>query len=218
MKNAAVVLLLLGLGSLAGAQEALVRTASGTVEIKAPGTEVWVPVRAGQKLEKAAVISTGFKSTAVIDLGNSTLTVRPLTRLGLEEIMENQGNERVRLHLQAGRVRADVRPPAGGKTDFTVRSPVATASVRGTSFEFNGTRVSVEEGRVHVSGGDAPGAYAGPGHTVRVNAETGRTATAAETAAESLAPSLPAGADSAPAAPVMPPPEEGTVKGRLEWR
>jgi hypothetical protein len=183
------------------AQTAVIREASGTVEVKAPGMTEWKAAAIGQTLDKASLISTGFRSTALIGIGNSTITVRPLTRLSLEEIAVKQNEEQVTLNLRAGRVRAEVRPPTGGKTDFTVRSPIATASVRGTVFEFDGTRLSVEEGRVHLGGESVTGAYIGSGHATAVDTGTGRTTTTAEAVKETLTPALPAGMDTASAAP-----------------
>jgi hypothetical protein len=183
------------------AQTAVIREMSGTVEVKAPGSVEWTAAVVGQNIDNATVISTGFKSTALISLGNSAITVHPLTRLTLETLREVQNTQEVELYLQTGRVKADVHPPSGGKVDFTVWSPTITASVRGTSFEFDGLRLSVAEGRVHVSGNDGTGVYVGAGNAVVGNAETGRTATAAETAREGLVPSTPAGIDRFPVTP-----------------
>jgi ferric-dicitrate binding protein FerR (iron transport regulator) len=196
-KIALGVAFLLGAGVLFS-QEAVIREAVGTVEVKAAGAADWSPAEPGQIIGRTAVLSTGFKSTAVLGLGNSTLTVQPLTRLTVEELAESGGNERVNLNLRTGRIRADVKPPAGGKTEFVVKSPTATASVRGTVFEFNGIQLQVDEGRVHISAGDRIGSYVGAGHEVQTDPDTGRTGTVAEAAKENLAPSLPAGMNSAP--------------------
>jgi hypothetical protein len=99
-------------------------------------------------IAKGAVISTSFKSTALVSLENSKLIIRPLTRLTLEELVQREGGEEVSLYLRSGRVRAEVSPPAGRKTQFTVHSPSVTASVRGTAFEFAPPHLTVEEGRV----------------------------------------------------------------------
>jgi hypothetical protein len=179
------------------AQEAVIREISGTVELKASGAADWSPARRGQEVGRNTVISTGFRSTALIVLGNSTILVQPLTRLSVEELVRSGGGERVSLNLRAGRVRADVSPPLNGTTEFTVRSPTATASVRGTSFEFDGIRLRVDQGRVHMSGGDRSGTYVGAGREVAMDLETGRTPGVAEAAREALAPPLPAGADNA---------------------
>jgi hypothetical protein len=157
MKKTGLIFLLLMSAALAGAQAARLEQVSGTVEVKAPGAGAWQAAEAGQVLDTASLISTGFKSTALVRIGNSAITVRALTRLSLEEIAAAQNEEQVTVHLRAGRIRADVKPPAGGKTSFVVRSPIATASVRGIVFEFDGIRLQVEEGRVYLGGENAAG-------------------------------------------------------------
>jgi hypothetical protein len=181
-------------GFLYAQEEAYIRELTGTVEVKDPGAAEWRAARTEERLSRNTLISTGFKSTARIVLGNSTVIVRPLTRLSLEEIQNTQGSELVNLYLQTGRVRAEVNPPASGKTDFTIRSPTATASVRGTTFEFNGENLIVDEGKVHVTGGDGSSVYVGAGYQVFSNPETGRTTEVAEAAKERLTPGAPAAA------------------------
>jgi hypothetical protein len=206
------------LGGLLFAQDAYIQELSGTVEIKQPGAAEWKTAQAGESIQNATMISTGFKSTALIALGNSTLLVRALTRLSLEEMQNIGGDESVSLYLQTGRVRADVSPPIGGKTNFTVRGPIATASVRGTSFEFNGENMSVDAGRVHVTGKDGSAVYVGAGHAVFSNPETGRTMGARETAREELAPPPPIG--STESTPEPPPITPNTIDAGfgVEWR
>jgi hypothetical protein len=200
------VLLLMGTALLPAqtapqAGAAIIREVTGTVEVKGPGALAWEAAAGGQALERAALISTGFNSTARIGIGNSTITVRPLTRLSLEELAAAPGTERVTVNLRAGRVRAEVKPPAGGTVDFSVRSPTATASVRGTVFEFDGTRLTVEAGRVHLGGQRVMGAYIGPGHATAADPETGKTVPAAERLKAELSPALPSGVDAVPAGP-----------------
>lgn len=149
---------------------ATLKQVTGTVEIKAPGKD-WAPAKAGAALTKNTVISTGFKSVAIVTLGGSTLTVKPLTRLTLEEIARQEGSEQVKLYLLAGRVRADVKPPAGGKTDFSVKSPTATASVRGTGFGFDGWNLDVTEGGVRFLGPGGQEYLVGPGNFSHLDAD-----------------------------------------------
>ncbi|MDR2110832.1 MAG: hypothetical protein LBP32_05940, partial [Spirochaetaceae bacterium] len=100
---------------------------AGKVEIKGENSANWVSAAPGMEIGRDTVVSTGFKSTARIGVGNSVLTVRPLTRLTLAELAQRGNDEAVDLYLETGRVRAEVSPPSGGKTDFTVRSPSLTA-------------------------------------------------------------------------------------------
>jgi hypothetical protein len=198
-------------------QEGYIRDVFGTVELKGPGGAGWTAARAGQRVTKDTVISTGFKSTALVALGNSTVTVRPLTRLSVEEILNIQGNETVSLSLRSGRIRADVTAPAGGRTDFTVRSPIATASVRGTSFEFDGVNLRVDEGLVHVTGGDGTAVYVGAGHEAASDPVTGRTAGQAETAKAELVPALPEAAAEAVPEPAAIIPETADTGFGFRW-
>jgi ferric-dicitrate binding protein FerR (iron transport regulator) len=196
-----VLALLLGGLCLTGrnihAQEnAFFREVSGTVEIRAPGSAAWASAARGDRIEKNTLISTGFRSTAVVVLGNSVITVRPLTRLSLDEIIRNQNEEQVNVSLQTGRIRAEVNPPSGGKTDFTVRSPTATASVRGTVFEVDTENLRVDEGRViyFLDNGRQTSVAAGGTSYVDITANT--VISSFEAAAELLVPALPPGTGS----------------------
>jgi len=130
------------------AQEAKFAEINGTVEVKTSASAAWQPAVAGSQIDKEMIISTGLKSSAVISIGSSMLTVSALSMLSLEELLQQDGTEESVLFLRTGRVKADVTPPTGMKAEFTVRSPTTTASVRGTSFSFNGQRLYVHSGKV----------------------------------------------------------------------
>ena len=127
--------------------EAIIREITGTVELKKPGAD-WTAANPGDSIDRATIISTGLRSSALLALGNWTLLVRPVTRLSLEDILNLNETETISVNLQAGRIRVDVTPPTGHSTDFTVRAPTMTASVRGTSFEMDTTGIRVLEGTV----------------------------------------------------------------------
>jgi len=129
--------------------EALIREITGTVELKTSGSADWVPAKVGDRIVKDTVISTGFKSMAILAAGNSTITVRSLTSLSLAELMNSNETETINVSLKTGRIRADVNPPAGSKASFTVQTPVATASVRGTTFEMSTANIHVLKGAVN---------------------------------------------------------------------
>jgi len=98
------------------------------------------------------VVSTGFKSTALITVGSTVLTVRPLTRLTLTEIRASSGSETLNVNLQTVRVRIDVKLPVGSKASMKVSNPTTTASVRGTSFELDTQNLYVISGNVSFKG------------------------------------------------------------------
>jgi hypothetical protein len=153
-KTLFVGLLLAGAAFCAFAQSGVIAEFSGTVELKTARSSSFVPAKTGDVVAADTIVSTGFRSTAVIKVGSTTIAVRPLTRLSLAEIRSESGSETVKVDLQAGRVRVDVKPPAGTRANTSVQSPSATASVRGTSFEFDARNLKVYEGTVVLLGND----------------------------------------------------------------
>jgi len=183
------------IGAALFAQNGVIKELSGTVELKKPGSEVYVPAKAGDTLSQSTLISTGFKSTALIQVGSTQLTIRPLTRLSLTEIAAASEAETLNVNLQAGRVRVDVKPPAGTKASTTVTSPSATASVRGTSFEFDTRNLFVDNGTVSFKGNRGAGMLVNGGASSQIGAE-GRAVNPMEVANSNLKPVVPVGADS----------------------
>ncbi len=196
MKRMALALCILLAAAGAWAAEtplATIREFTGKVEVMAPGG-AWKPATKGMALAKNTAISTGFKSVAVLTLGSSILTVKPLTKLSLEEIVKLEGSEQVKLYLSAGRVKAAVSAPAGGSTDFSVKSPSATASVRGTGFDFDGANLAVTEGVVVFVGANGQAVQVPAGALSSIGAG-GASSVPLSEAIAALAPLLPPGVD-----------------------
>ncbi|MDR2303979.1 MAG: FecR family protein [Treponema sp.] len=164
---------------------------SGTVEVQEPGSVTWKPAEAGMVVGKDTVISTGFRSSAHVSLENSSLIIRPLTRLTLEEIVQQEDTEEVKLYLQTGRVRAEVKPAAKGRIGLTMRAPIATASVRGTVFEFDTVNLTVESGQVQYSGVNGQTVYVDQGEWTYVDESENRIVSPFETATTLLTPVIP---------------------------
>ena len=152
MKRLLFVTIFIVMGLNAFCQDAFIERLTGTVEIKHPGETAFKVANSGDKLFKETVISTGFKSFAIVKVGSATITVRPLTALSLTEIQKSHETETLSLNLQTGRVRVDIKPPSGKKAAATIRGPTTTASVRGTSFEFDTDNLYVLEGTVSYIG------------------------------------------------------------------
>ena len=162
MKKIALVFVLLCMGMGVFAQTGTIRELSGTVETRAPGAQSFVRASAGQEISLDTILSTGFNSFALVQVGSALITVRPITKLSLTEIRAAAGVETINANLQTGRVRVDLNPPAGTRASMRVTSPNATASVRGTTFDFDTRFISVSHGGVSFQGNR--------GHTVPVNA------------------------------------------------
>jgi hypothetical protein len=169
MKKVIAALCLLFLGSLAFGQAALgsVKSVSGKVELMGPGGS-WASAKPGDQIVKGMVVSVGFKSAAVISTPDALITVKALTRLTIEDIVKTQGGTKTDLYLSAGRVKTEVKPEAGQKSDFRVRSPTATASVRGTGFSFDGVNLAVFHGLVKLSSASGRSRLVGRGYAAFV--------------------------------------------------
>jgi hypothetical protein len=193
------------------AQTGVIQELSGTVEVKRSADSGWTRAEAGMRLEQNMFISTGFKSTALVSLGNSTLMVRPLTRISLEELGSSPGNENAALFLRTGRVRASVTPPAGGgKVNFQVRSPSATASVRGTEFDMDSSNVVMYSGTVAFAGNDGVPALVNAGQSGFAGAD-------GQQVSSGLSPSLPLGAAANAGRTAVSVSPEGSITGRIGW-
>jgi hypothetical protein len=126
-------------------QNAVIKEVSGKVEVN-DGAKGWVPAKAGMTISIGSMISTGFKAKATIALGDSVVLVKQLTRMKLNELVEKEGTVSTELFLDVGRVTAEVKTSGGKKNDFRLKSPIATAAVRGTTIDFSPSTVVFVDG------------------------------------------------------------------------
>ncbi len=144
-------LLLLGAFALAGSlvfAQGTITELRGKVEIQLPGQTQWQAATQGMRVPLNAILSTGFNSSASIRVNASTVRLRAMTRVALETLTTQNGMETTDLRLNVGRVNAEVRRTEASEIRFTVRSPQATASVRGTDFDMDMFRLHVDAGLV----------------------------------------------------------------------
>ena len=110
----------------------------------------WVKLNEGDTIETGALVSTGFKSEAKLKVAGSEFILGPLTRITVEELVSSSKKDNTQLFLDSGSVDATVNSEDGKRVGFKVRSPVATASVRGTQFRIKANgKVSTKKGLVH---------------------------------------------------------------------
>ncbi|MCL2720324.1 MAG: FecR family protein [Treponema sp.] len=171
MKRIFLSLIIFTIAFAVYAQNGVIRELTGEVELKPAGAQAFSPARAGSQVTRDTIVSTGFRSSAVIEIGSSLITVRPLTRLTLSEIQSTADTENLNVNLQAGRVRVEVNPPAGTRANLTVQTPSATASVRGTSFEIDAYNLQVFSGSVGYGGADGLMVNVTGGNVNMINAE-----------------------------------------------
>lgn len=152
MKKIFIVALISILSSAIFALDAKVISVSGKVQVQKG--EAWVDLKPGDSIKKGEMIQTGFKSEAQLSLvsgnQNSTLTVAPLSRLTIEQLAENPTADKASVYLTTGSVKSEIKKTEDRRASYTVRSPVATASVRGTIISvttgFDTTSLVTEEG------------------------------------------------------------------------
>ena len=129
--------------SFAATNVAVVNSVVGKVEVQV--NDSWIQLKNGDTLTSGSVISTGFRSSAILYIGDSLIEVKALTRLTIEEIIEQNKNYNTTMFLDAGNIKADIKKSENKRVGFKVRTSVATASVRGTSGEIysDGTLVCI---------------------------------------------------------------------------
>ncbi len=98
-------------------------------------SETFTPAKVGDQLPPQTVIITGLRSSALLRIGDddtyTAVVVDPASKTLLADLAATQDKKRVRIGVGYGQVRAGV-VEGGLKSDFTVSSPVATLSKRGT--------------------------------------------------------------------------------------
>ncbi|HEC62498.1 MAG TPA: hypothetical protein ENI27_09655 [bacterium] len=151
MKRFFLILLLVTIltPTVFGQVRAVVKEVNGKVEVKVQSGG-WERARVGMGFSPGSYISTGFNSTALLELGSTLLQVKPLTRMKLEELIRREDTVTTGLFLRVGRVRAEVKSVKGIRQEFKLKSPLSTAAVRGTEFEYDGVTVKVINGVVYL--------------------------------------------------------------------
>ena len=135
-KKGAAGFVFLALAACVFADNAVVLSVTGKAEIERGGA--WVPLQKDAALSEGEVISTGFKSEAVIKYRDSVMKLGPLTRITLEKLAASSEKDTVAVYLNTGDVRSSVSRAQNKRVNYTVRNSVAVASVRGTEFTFDG--------------------------------------------------------------------------------
>ncbi len=150
--SALCIMFLLAVAGLASAADlsATVVKITGKAEMQQDGA--WVALAVGQVLPVGTTVSTGFRSELQLKIGPSTVAVKALTRLTIKDLVQTGGTAKTDLYLAVGKIDAEVnKSDTVTEQKFTVGSPVSTASVRGTSFTFDGVNLTVARGVVDFS-------------------------------------------------------------------
>ena len=134
MKKIFILALISILGSALFGIEARVVSVTGKVQVQRGAA--WIDLKPNDIIRKGEVIQTGFKSEAQLSITssnqNSKLTVASLSRLTIEQLVEGAGADKTSVYVTTGSVKSEIKKTEDRRASYTVRGPVATASVRGT--------------------------------------------------------------------------------------
>ena len=115
----------------------------------------WEALKAGDILDEKTVIRTGFRTTVILKFEDRSLVkVNNATKMGIGEFRKKPASTKIRLGLKYGTVRAAVDSSLGPH-EFSVSTPAATLSVRGSIKEVGysvdgGARGIAHQGELHV--------------------------------------------------------------------
>ncbi|MCR4580690.1 MAG: FecR domain-containing protein [Treponema sp.] len=132
------------------AAEGVVTYVKGKVEVQR--NSEWVPLNVGDKVLQSELVNTGFQSEAKIKLMESVLYLGPVTRVKLETLKSSSNTDKVNVYLATGSTRSKVEHNDSKRVNYTVRTAVAVASVRGTDWTMDSAgTVNCFEGGVAVA-------------------------------------------------------------------
>ncbi len=114
---------------------ASVKSITGDVTFK-EGDSNWKPVSAGMELKEGSYIMTAFESGCSLEFKDkSVLEVKELSKIQISQFALQAKNVKANVSLFNGKVKATVHRDIDTKTEFKVKTPVSTISVRGTEEE-----------------------------------------------------------------------------------
>lgn len=124
-------------------------------EFRVPGGD-WQPITPTTRIPADAEIFVGVDTLVLTFSGwDGTVEVDPSSQIRLSFLVGEGNHVNAQVQLLLGRVAARVNPKRTSFTSFEVKSPIATASVRGTtlavSWDGESMAVEVEEGIVVVT-------------------------------------------------------------------
>ncbi|MBI5138773.1 MAG: FecR domain-containing protein [Candidatus Vogelbacteria bacterium] len=150
----------------------------GEVEVSTDGGKTFRPWTKGTTLKYGDFIGTGAYGSAVLKLPYGTVSVGQLTQLRVDEFLNENNLQRTRMNLRIGDVTLEVKEkrPTSMRSDFSVVTPAAIASIRGSSMKVAhdkklGTTITALEGTTYWKkvGGNEEKLLAGASVTIALN-------------------------------------------------
>jgi len=129
-----VLIALLALATSAAAQELTCSVTKVERKVEVQKNEgAWQAAAVGLALSAGDRLHTGYKATATVKfVDGSTMEVKPMSLVLIQKLDDGTGKAKSRVWLRLGEVSAEVNKRNVAASDFQVRTPTTTASVRGT--------------------------------------------------------------------------------------
>lgn len=115
----------------------------------------WQDMSTDELLGEGDEIHTGAQTAIVLEFKEGhRVTINSLTQIRIGTLINPKDRAKIQVLLKLGQIEAEKPPQRTPSTDFSIKTPVATCSVRGTKFvvrhdeKKNETLVSVAEGKV----------------------------------------------------------------------
>ncbi len=133
--------------------DAVLSRIKGDVKVQRAGETKWTAATDKMKVSQGDSIRTGAGAEVFVSWNENAVRLGPLSQTKLSTI--GGANEKSLVDLSKGKIFCKVRGKQKNETIFEVRTPIATAGVRGTSFEAAEKSFSVVEGTVSIKSGDS---------------------------------------------------------------
>src|SRR6185436_7663037 len=107
---------------------------TGDANFLQPGAD-WQEASEGMRLGAEDEIHTGPDSEAILQFPDgSTVVINQLTRIRMGGLLKNDTRFKIEVLLKMGEIQSHIKPQEVIGSGFSVKTPTATASVRGTIF------------------------------------------------------------------------------------
>lgn len=131
---------------------------TGEVECSKDGGKTFEQCGAGTELRQGDFVSTGFASNVKLNFSYGELQVYEITQLRMDEFVSAGNINKTQMYLRVGTIRVKLPHTAAIRGDFSVTTPTAISSIRGSEMKveyddlLNKTTVTVLEDEVFVKG------------------------------------------------------------------
>lgn len=105
------------------------------IEVRRGASGEIIPARLGMVVKVGDTVSTLLDTRVLLDFGYATLEVLKFTQVTLDEYTNKDNISKTQLALRVGAVKSKIRHTNAIRSDFSVATPGANASIRGSEMQ-----------------------------------------------------------------------------------